>query len=136
MEKTKNVDEGRGRTPFGERLFLARRQKGLTQRQVSDQVGISASNLAELEQTGAGSAFTVALALLYSVNPVWLALGDGPMTGGLPAPDWLVALTPDELEITRRFVEGLIAARQTNRPPRAPKSPRSKLASGGSDDTM
>lgn len=79
-------------------------------------VGISASNLAELEQTGAGSAFTVALALLYGVNPVWLALGKGPMTGGQPAPEWLETLTPRELEIVKHFVEGLIAARQAGKP--------------------
>ncbi|KAA0080883.1 XRE family transcriptional regulator [Paraburkholderia sp. T12-10] len=136
MEKSKSSGEEKGRTPFGERLFLARRRKGLTQRQVSDQVGISASNLAELEQSGAGSAFTVALALLYGVNPVWLALDQGPMTGGLPAPEWLEALTPDELEMTRRFVEGLVAARQTSRRPRGPRSSRSKVAADDSDEPI
>lgn len=135
MEKSKSSSEAKGRTPFGERLFLARRRKGLTQRQVSDRVGISASNLAELEQSGAGSAFTVALALLYGVNPVWLALDQGPMTGGLPAPEWLEPLTLEELEMTRRFVEGLIAARQTSRRPRSPRS-GSKLASDESDGAI
>ena len=125
MEMSKSSNDREGRSPFGERLFLARRRKGLTQRQVSQQIGISASNLAELEQTGAGSAFTVALALLYGVNPVWLALDTGPMTGSLPAPEWLVALTPEELEITRRFVEGLVSARQTSRLPKASQGKRS-----------
>ncbi|MGG1948632.1 helix-turn-helix domain-containing protein [Trinickia sp. NRRL B-1857] len=134
MEKSKSSDDGRGRSPFGERLFLARRRKGLTQRQVSEEIGISASNLAELEQTGAGSAFTVALALLYGVNPVWLALDRGPMTGSLPAPEWLEALTPEELEITRRFVEGLVAARQTSRLHGTPKAARTKRAADGSND--
>ena len=134
MEKTKNSDDGRERTPFGERLFLARRRKGLTQRQVAEQVGISASNLAELEQTGAGSAFTVALALLYGVNPVWLALDRGPMTGGLPAPEWLESLTQEELEITRVFVEGLVAARRTAKPPHAAKAARAKHTAEDNDD--
>ncbi len=136
MEKLKSSGEGKGRTPFGERLFLARRRKGLTQRQVSDQVGISPSNLAELEQSGAGSAFTVALALLYGVNPVWLALDQGPMTGGLPAPEWLETLTPEELEMTRRFVEGLIATRKTSQSPQGKRSHQSRLASKGSDGSL
>ncbi|WP_321874475.1 helix-turn-helix domain-containing protein [Burkholderia ubonensis] len=142
MEKSKNSanEEGRVRTPFGERLFFARRRKGMTQREVAMHVGISASNLAELESTGVGSAFTVALAMLYKVNPVWLAYGKGPITGGRPEPDWLeplgpdqlevvrvfveglAALAPDDIEMIRRFVEGLVAARQS-KPPTSPAKP-------------
>ncbi|MCW3677850.1 helix-turn-helix domain-containing protein [Burkholderia cenocepacia] len=110
-----NSNQRQSRTAYGERLFIARRKKGLTQRQVEEYVGISQSNLGELEHRGAGSAFTVALAQLYGVNPVWLADGTGPMTGGLPAPEWLADLTGDELEAVRQFVAGLIAARNVGR---------------------
>ncbi|KWF37407.1 helix-turn-helix domain-containing protein [Burkholderia pseudomultivorans] len=106
-----------GRTPFGERLLRARRKRGLSQKQVEMHVGIAQSNLAELELKGTGSGFTVALALLYGVNPVWLALGKGPMTGTMPAPEWLEPLTSDELEIVRKFVDDLIAARETKADP-------------------
>ncbi len=105
-------------------------------------VGISASNLAELESTGVGSAFTVALAMLYKVNPVWLAYGKGPTTGGRPEPEWLeplgpaemeivqafveglTVLGPDDIEMIRRFIEGLVAARQTKPPAGSAKPPR------------
>ncbi|WP_260435646.1 helix-turn-helix transcriptional regulator [Burkholderia cenocepacia] len=149
MEKSKNSagEEGRVRTPFGERLFFARRRKGMTQREVAMHVGISASNLAELESTGVGSAFTVALAMLYKVNPVWLAYGKGPITGGRPEPEWLeplgpdemkivqtfvdglAALGPDDIEMIRRFIEGLVAARHSKpaadpaKPSRAGRKP-------------
>ncbi|WP_080434428.1 helix-turn-helix domain-containing protein [Burkholderia ubonensis] len=116
-----------GRTPFGERLLRARRKRGLSQKQVEMHVGIAQSNLAELELKGTGSGFTVALALLYGVNPVWLALGKGPMTGTMPAPEWLEPLTSDELEIVRKFVDDLIAARETKAdPPTAGDDPALK----------
>ncbi|MBN3780506.1 helix-turn-helix transcriptional regulator [Burkholderia sp. Ac-20345] len=123
----------------------------MTQRQVSMHVGISPSNLAELEQTGAGSAFTVALAQLYSVNPVWLALGKGPMTGGRPEPEWLeplgvdeleivrafaaglAVLGPDDIELIRRFIEGLVASRQSKPPSPPTKSPRAGRKSAHDD---
>ncbi|RQU99028.1 XRE family transcriptional regulator [Burkholderia cenocepacia] len=107
-----NSNEAQGRTPFGERLLLARRRKGYSQKQVEVRVGISQSNLGALETKGTGSAFTVALALLYGVSPVWLALGKGPMEGAPPAPDWLLDLTEREIEAVQDFAAGLIAARK------------------------
>ncbi|WP_238539627.1 hypothetical protein [Burkholderia sp. KJ006] len=76
-------------------------------------VGIAQSNLAELELKGTTSGFTVSLALLYGVNPFWLALGKGTMDGTSPAPEWLESLTSDELELVRKFADILIAARKT-----------------------
>ncbi|MBN3733179.1 helix-turn-helix transcriptional regulator [Burkholderia sp. Tr-20390] len=102
-----------GRTPFGERLLRARRKRGLSQKQVEMHVGIAQSNLAELELKGTSSGFTVQLALLYGVNPVWLALGKGPITGHKLVPDWLESLTDDELEAVRKYAALLIAARPT-----------------------
>jgi transcriptional regulator with XRE-family HTH domain len=104
---------GGGRTPFGARLHAARKAKGFTQKHVEMHVGIAQSNLAELEKEGTGSSFTVALAMLYAVNPIWLALGKGPMTGGLPAPDWLEGLTEDETKRVQQFAENL----KFSRPP-------------------
>ncbi|WP_235851228.1 XRE family transcriptional regulator [Paraburkholderia franconis] len=75
-------------------------------------VGIAQSNLAELELKGTGSSFTVSLALLYGVNPVWLALGKGPVTGGRPSPDWLEGLSESELRSVEEFVQNIVAARR------------------------
>ncbi|WP_249215689.1 helix-turn-helix domain-containing protein [Burkholderia contaminans] len=107
-----NSNQGQGRTPFGERLLAARRRKGFSQKQVEARVGISQSNLGALETKGTGSAFTVALALLYGVSPVWLAMGKGSMEGTSPIPDWLAELNERELDAVRHFAAGLVAARQ------------------------
>jgi len=127
MENSKD-----GRTPFGERLLRARKKKRFTQKQVEMHVGIAQSNLAELELKGTGSSFTVALALLYGVNPVWLALGKGPMSGGLPAPEWLESLNESELQIVKQFVQELIAAR--GRGQAAPASSIDAIEAGRSSD--
>ncbi|CAG9260856.1 Transcriptional regulator, XRE family [Burkholderia diffusa] len=102
-----------GRTPFGERLLAARKQRHLTQKQVEAYVGIAQSTLAALEKDGTSSGFVVALALLYRVNPYWLALGPPhKMVAGRPAPEWLDTLTDDELETVQRFAENLVLARR------------------------
>ncbi|AFT90420.1 helix-turn-helix domain-containing protein [Paraburkholderia phenoliruptrix] len=109
-----------GRTPFGERLLRARKNRGFTQKQVEMHVGIAQSNLAELELKGTGSSFTVSLALLYGVNPVWLALGKGPVTGGRPSPDWLDGLSESELSLVEEFVQSIVAARRRGHARRLP----------------
>ena len=110
-----NENKGQERTPFGQRLLTARQRKGLTQKQVETRIGISQSNLGALELRGTGSAYTVALALLYDVNPVWLAMGIPPMTGERSAPKWLTDLTEDEMTAVEHYVEGLIAGRKLHR---------------------
>lgn len=107
----KGNDTDTGRTPFGARLLLARKAKKLTQKQVQDKIGIAQSGLAELEKEGTGSSFVVALALLYGVNPVWLALNKGPMSGGLPAPEWWLNLSEDERIQVESFANNLMFAR-------------------------
>lgn len=109
MEIQKKDDEWR--SAFGARLLAARKAAGLSQKQVGDRLGITQSVISELEREGTGSSYTVGLALLYKVNPVWLAMGSGPMRGGVPAPDWLLELRDDELERVRQFAENLIFAR-------------------------
>ncbi|EHP44155.1 XRE family transcriptional regulator [Cupriavidus basilensis OR16] len=106
MKKTN--ESNFGRTPFGQRLLQARQAKGLTQKQVEARVGITQSNLASLEREGTGSSFTVALAILYGVNPIWLALGTGPTTGAQPIPDWLARLAPNQQTSIQRFAESLL----------------------------
>jgi transcriptional regulator with XRE-family HTH domain len=80
------------RTDFGQRMFDARTAKKLTQVQVRNRLHISQGTVSEAETTGHGSVYVVDFAMLYGVNPVWLARGEGPKTGGLPAPQWWLDL--------------------------------------------
>ena len=63
------------RTPFGQRLFDARRAANLTQKQVATAIGMSQGTLAGLERTAHSSGLTVQLASLYKVSAEWLATG-------------------------------------------------------------
>ena len=72
MEKT--------RTPFGRRLFEARKKAKLTQQQVREKIGISQGTLSELETDAHGSSYTPALAELYGVSALYLAEGKGSIT--------------------------------------------------------
>ncbi|MGF6604648.1 transcriptional regulator with XRE-family HTH domain [Paraburkholderia sp. GAS448] len=110
--ETRKEDDDR-RSAFGMRLLAARRAADLSQKQAAARVGITQSTLAGLEKEGAGSTLSVAFALLYGVNPVWLAMGVGPVRGGLPAPDWLLELRDDERERVQQFAENLMFARAT-----------------------
>ena len=66
---------------FGERLRKARKMAGLSQKEVAKRVGMSQSNLSELENNQyPSSAFTPRLAHLYGLNARWLADGLGPPT--------------------------------------------------------
>lgn len=76
-----NIDIGilipmdKNRTAFGQRLYDARKQAGLTQKQVRDKTGIAQGTLSELENDAQGSSFTAALAELYGVSAIYLAEG-------------------------------------------------------------
>ncbi|WP_080419736.1 helix-turn-helix domain-containing protein [Burkholderia ubonensis] len=112
------MDDSRtGRTPFGERLLYARKQKRLTQKQVESRIGIGQSTLAQLELNGTGSAYTVALALLYGVSPFWLALNKGQPYGGLPMPEWLYPLSDEDMVRVQKYAEALADARKEGRSP-------------------
>lgn len=102
----------RERSEFGERLLLARERAELTQPQLAQAVGMSQSTLAEAENVGSKSQFTVRIALRCGVSPLWLESGEGPM---LPAAVWpfrrvtlsrVLALS----ETDRDFVEGELNA--------------------------
>lgn len=67
------------RSEFGSRLRAARKHAGLTQKQLAPIVGMSQSNLSELEVSGHSSGMTTQLARACGVNAHWLATGDGEM---------------------------------------------------------
>ena len=67
----------RQRTEFGERLFMAREKKGMTQAQVAKKLNISQGTLSQAETAGEGSSLVVHFAELFDCDPYWLAMGDG-----------------------------------------------------------
>lgn len=67
------------RTPFGERLYQARKHAKLTQPQLAGKVGLSQSTIGELEWKGEGSSRTAQIATACGVRAEWLATGAGPM---------------------------------------------------------
>lgn len=73
------------RTPFGARLFEARKAAKLTQPKLAAMVGMSQGTLAEAEYTAQGSTFTPQLAKACGVSADWLATGQGPRLAMLSA---------------------------------------------------
>lgn len=67
------------RTPFGDRLYRARKYAGLSQEALAKAVDIAQSTLAEHEKTGISSGKTVQIAAICKVNSHWLATGEGEM---------------------------------------------------------
>lgn len=65
------------RTEFGRRLFDAREQAGMTQREAAAQLGISQGTLSEAETFAEGSSYVVHMARLFNCDPYWLAMGEG-----------------------------------------------------------
>lgn len=84
------------RTPFGERLFDARKSAKLTQKELASKVGMSQSALAEAEKTGQGSQYLAQLARALGVQSIWLATGKGPreQSTGATAFDANAVITP------------------------------------------
>ena len=85
MSVNKQTDIGNPDNPematstFGERLKECRREAKLTQPQVAKRVGMSQTNLSELENDKyPTSSFTPSLASLYNVEAIWLSEGRGP----------------------------------------------------------
>ncbi len=65
------------RTAFGKRLFEAREQAGMTQREAAAKLGISQSTLSEAETLADGSTYVVHMARLFNCDPYWLAMDEG-----------------------------------------------------------
>lgn len=89
-------------TDFGRRVAAARRHKKLTQKQLAPQVGMSQSNLSELETVAHGSSKTAQIAQICGVNPYWLATGEGEML----APTVVVTATGTAHGLARVVGEG------------------------------
>lgn len=66
---------------LGARLRFARKQAGMTQKQLAKKVGMSQSNMSELENNQyPSSSYTAQLADALGVSGIWLAEGRGPQT--------------------------------------------------------
>lgn len=72
-------------TDFGSRVAQARKHAGFTQKQLAPLVGMSQSNLSELETIAFESGKTVQIACRCNVNACWLATGEGNMLDGVAA---------------------------------------------------
>lgn len=80
----------RDRTPFGRRVWEARTEAKLTQKDLCKAAGMAQSTLAEAETTAHGSSFTAQIAAATGVSAEWLASGVGPkrpLRVVSPAPD-------------------------------------------------
>jgi len=68
---------------YGERLRIARKHAGLSQKELRDKADVATQeNISKLERSNAeGSEFTVHYAVACGVRPQWLALEDGEMLG-------------------------------------------------------
>lgn len=69
------MEKNKTRTPFGQRLFDARKKAGLSQKAVRDKTGMAQSTLSELENDAHGSTYVAALAVLYNESAIYLAEG-------------------------------------------------------------
>lgn len=71
---------------LSERLAWARTQKGLSQQQLADRVGVAQSTIGSLEAGTRSSARKItAIAAALEVNSLWLAEGKGPRDANAPA---------------------------------------------------
>lgn len=101
----------RERTPFGERLHEARKAAGLTQEKAAEVVGISQGTLAELERSALSSKHLVPLAVLYGVDPRWLASGEVTNSGDVRGTSMAVPVIADAISLlTPGVIERLGAA--------------------------
>jgi len=63
----------RDRTEFGRRMRLARERAGLTQEQAAAQAGVAQSTVVDAETKNLSSRKVTQFAVLYRVDPDWLA---------------------------------------------------------------
>lgn len=99
-----NATLAKMKSDFGQRLFDARKHAALTQMELAKAVGVTQSNLSELEKKGAGSALTPALAKRCGVSTQWLAYGSGDMLAeDAPEPTQVSSLSSAALELAMLF---------------------------------
>ena len=98
----------KSRTAFGQRMFEARKESGLTQKQVQQKAGIAQATLSELENDAKGSAYTPILAALYGFNALYLAEGKGPKrASSLPPGSFVPETTPNQVPVVGKGMGGL-----------------------------
>lgn len=85
------------RTPFGERLWKARKYARLSQTALAKAVGMSQGTLGEAEWTGQGTSYTAQIAKVCGVNPDWLATGDGEMLNRPPGLETAQRIRPGKI---------------------------------------
>lgn len=95
-------------TDYGKRLKKARKHAGFTQKQLGPMVGMSQSNLSDLENTAYSSGYTAQLAAACNVDAQWLAVGDGEMTIG-PATQAAAAHNPPATDLAAALATVLAA---------------------------
>lgn len=100
----------RERSPFGDRLFQARKHAKLTQPQLASAVGMAQGTLAEAERSGLGSSFTAQIARVCGVRAEWLATGLGEMleAGYWPFSEELKAAVADLDEASLATLENVM----------------------------
>ena len=96
----------RNRTPFGERLVLARKHAGLNQVQLAKAIGVSQSTIAEAEKAGQGSSKTTQIASVCRVDAHWLATGEGSMLSPASQPEPTVTVER-ALQVLAASIEGI-----------------------------
>lgn len=92
----------RQRTPFGQRLYEARKHAKLTQTQLAKAAGLAQSTLGELEFQGDSSMRTVQIAEACGVRAQWLADGTGPMLDVRRMPPEVEQLVAEMLSLDQR----------------------------------
>ena len=75
----------RDRTPFGERLVLARKHAKVTQGQLAAALGTNQSTVAHAETVAISSIYAVHMARVLGVSADWLVDGTGEMLGNASA---------------------------------------------------
>lgn len=74
------------KTTLAERLKLARKERGLSQKALGELVGVSQAAIQKIETEKAQSTNKILeLAQALNVTPEWLNFGDGPMQKGAPS---------------------------------------------------
>ena len=102
-------------TDFGARVARSRKHAGLTQKQLAPMVGMSQSNLSELEAVAFESGKTAQIARQCGVNAYWLATGEGSMLDLAPVAAVPVVSIDRALEVLPRHITIKSAYRLTHK---------------------
>ncbi len=96
---------------FGDRVREARKELGLSQKQLGDRVSVTQQNIGKIESGKAkGTYVLVPLARELGVNITWLATGEGPKfaSRGDPELDLMVAQDPKRYRTASELFDRLM----------------------------